>query len=369
MADTKRFGTRGGHARNNKGGRGSRGGDTGGHGGPDLAVEAQGGQGRGGGDAGGDGGGASAGDGGAAGADGREPRRRPGSSAPPHAVIPVGPVIERNRFSLNAKTVMDMHPLQRRDPEESRKTVMMQAPGLVARDEPAGGASHLAEVHSPPQIDVVRHDLPDDAPADPRLTLLIDPDSDRSAAFRVLRHHLLEEGRPKVVAVSSARDREGKTTCAVNLAMALAECGRARVLLIDGNLRRPEIAGLFRFVPPWCFAEQLAVHREQPLLPWGVVEIPALCLHVAAINPRRNPGRLLDAPAFAIAMERLRLGPYDHIVIDCPAVLGGADVNLIQDSADGVLLVARRVRSTGRDLTQAVEQLSPTKVLGTALLD
>ena len=360
MADTKRFGTRGGHVRGNKSGRTGR-----------RGAEAQpdGDRGHGGGETGGEDSGAEVAGGRGGAPDGQQPRRRPGSSAPPHAVIPVGPVIERNRFSMNARTVMDMNPLPRRDVEESRKTVMMQAPGLVAHAEPAGGASHLAEVHAPPQIDVVRHELPDDAPADPRLTLLIDPDSQRSAAFRVLRHHLLEEGRPKVVAVSSARDRAGKTTCAVNLAMALAECGRARVLLVDGNLRRPEIAGLFRFVPPWCFAEQLAVHREQPLLPWGVVEIPALCLHVAAINPRRDPGRLLDAPAFAIAMERLRLGPYDHIVIDCPSVLGGADVNLIQDSADGVLLVARRARSTARDLTQAVEQLSPTKVLGTALLE
>jgi len=56
-------------------------------------------------------------------------------------------------------------------------------------------------------------------------------------------------------------------------------------------------------------------------------------------------------------------------VIDCPAVLGSADVNLIQDAADGVLLVARKKTSTVRDLRRAVEQLTPAKVLGTALLE
>ena len=283
-------------------------------------------------------------------------RPQPTSSAPPP---PTGaarrPVVDMSQVPE----------LNRKDPELSRKTVMIQASDIQAADK----ASPMAVVQQPPQIDVVRHELPEDLPPDRRLVLVRDSDSTRAAAFRVLRHHLLERGRPKVVAVSSPRDREGKTTTAVNLALALAECGRARVLLIDGNLRRPELAGLFRFVPPWCFAEQLQVHREQPLLPWGVVEIPALYLHVAAINPRRDPGSLLDAPAFAIAVERLGLGQYDHLVIDCPSILGSADVNLIQDCADGVLLVTRRKQSTGRDLRQAVEQLSPSKILGTALLE
>jgi Mrp family chromosome partitioning ATPase len=243
---------------------------------------------------------------------------------------------------------------------DARRTVMMTA---SSRESP------IAQALEPPKIEVVQHEMPDDGPLDRRLVLVRDSDSVRAAAFRVLRHHILERGQPKVVAVSSANDREGKTTCAVNLALAMAECGRGRVLLVDGNLRRPELAGVFRFVPPWCFAEQLQVHREQPLLPWGVVEVRSMWLHVAAVNPRRDPGKVRDAPSFGIALERLRLGPYDHIVIDCPTVLGGADVNLIQDAADGVLLVARKRATTVRDIRRAVEQLTPAKVLGTALLE
>ncbi|MEM9494135.1 MAG: hypothetical protein AAGC55_33625, partial [Myxococcota bacterium] len=78
---------------------------------------------------------------------------------------------------------------------------------------------------------------------------------------------------------------------------------------------------------------------------------------------------LLDAPAFAIAMERLRMADYDHIVIDAPAVLGSAEVNLIQDAADGVLLTAKARTTTARELRMAVEQLSPTKVIGSILLE
>lgn len=229
-------------------------------------------------------------------------------------------------------------------------------------------APHMA-ARQPPEIGLTQHHLPDDAPIDPRLVLVLDPDSERAASYRVLRHHLLESGRPQVVVVSSPRSGDGKTTVAVNLALALAECGRAKVLLVETHVRRPQLASLFRFVPPWCFAEQLAAHRHQPMLPWGFVDIPQLWLHVAAINPRIEQSQLLDAPAFAIAMERLRLGGYDHIVIDCPPVVGSADVNLIQDAADGTVLVVRGKRTTARDLRRATEQLTPARVIGTVLVE
>jgi Mrp family chromosome partitioning ATPase len=222
---------------------------------------------------------------------------------------------------------------------------------------------------TPPEIGLTQHHLPDDAAHDPRLVLVSAPDSERAAAFRVLRHHLLEAGRPQVVVVSSAVRGEGKTTTAVNLALALSECGRAKVLLVETHLRHPQLAHVFKFSPPWCFAEQLAAHRHQPMLPWGLIDVPQLWLHVAAVNPRIEQDQLLDAPAFAIAMERLRLGGYDHIVIDGPPVLGSADVNLMQDAADGVLLSLRGKSSRARDLARAVDQLSPAKILGTVLLE
>jgi len=219
----------------------------------------------------------------------------------------------------------------------------------------------------PPQIDLTQHHLPDEDP-DPRLTLAFDPDSERSAQFRVLRHHLLEIGRPQVVIVSSPQAGDGKTTVAVNLALALAECGRAKTLLVETHVRRPQFTNIFKFIPPWCFAEQLAAHRHQPTMPWSLIDIPQLWLHIAAVNPRITQTQLLDGPAFAIAMERLRLAGYDHIVVDAPPVLGSADVNLMADAADSVVFALRARQSTTRDLRRAVDQLSGGKVSGTVLL-
>jgi len=260
-------------------------------------------------------------------------------------------------------TRIEVNPLEALRPETA--AVLFGKPTTVSPVQ--GRPQAHAPVGPPPEIGLTQHHLPDEDP-DPRLTLMLYPDSERAAAFRVLRHHLLEVGRPQCVIVSSPQPGDGKTTTALNLALALAECGRAKVLLVETNLRRPQLADVFKFVPPWCFAEQLAAHRHQPMMPWSAIEIPQLWLHVAAINPRIEKTQLLDGPAFAIAMERLRLAGYDHIVVDAPPVLGSADVNLMADAADAVVLALRARRSTTRDLRRAIDQIGAAKVAGTVLV-
>lgn len=219
------------------------------------------------------------------------------------------------------------------------------------------------------EVQVMQHQLPRHAKSDRRLAVALAPDSERAAAFRVLRHHLLELDQPQVIVVSSPQRGDGKTTTAINLALALSECGRARVLLVEAHLRRPQLAGVFEFVPPRCFADQLILHRKDPMYPWTLVEIPELHLHVGALNPKFERGQLLDGPAFSIAMERLRLAGYDHIVVDAPPALGSADINLMADAADTVLLALRARRSTARDLRAAIDQIGERKVGGTVLVE
>lgn len=252
---------------------------------------------------------------------------------------------------------------------ESMSVLQRLAAGAAPQPVAGNTISAMMAGHGPAvEIELTQHTLPTDN-LDSRLVLLGNADSPQAAAFRVLRHHLLEHRRPQVVVVTSPRDGDGKTTTAINLALALAECGRAKVLLIDANLRRPEIASVLRFVPPWCFAEQLAAHRHQPMLPWSMIEIPQLWVHVAAVNLASKHTNLVDAPAFAIALERLRTAKYDHIVIDGPSILGGAEVNLIQDAADGVVLALRSGRSNARDIRAAIDQITPAKIFGSVLLD
>jgi Mrp family chromosome partitioning ATPase len=217
------------------------------------------------------------------------------------------------------------------------------------------------------KIWVATHKPPVDP--DPRLILLCEPDSPRAASFRVLRHRLEQRGNPRVIAVTSAEAGEGKSTMAANLAMAIGECERAKVLLVEANLRTPSLAALFGFLPPTCFALQLYAHREKPLDPWAVVECFSPSLHVLAVKPGQESRPLLDGPAFSHAMDMLKNAGYDYIVVDTPPVLTSADVNLIEDTCEGVLFCGWSGRSSGRSLRGALDQLAPSKILGFALLD
>lgn len=217
-------------------------------------------------------------------------------------------------------------------------------------------------------LDVWSSELPSDL--DPRLVLLKEPYSPRAASFRALRHRLA--GREeRVIAVTSAMPREGKTTCAVNLALALAENGGAKVLLVEANVRTPELARLLGFAPPDGFAAQMTRHRESPRDPWAVVELSGTeaRIHVLAIDEQSALPPVLDHVGFSIAIDRLRHAGYDFIVIDTPSVLETADVHLIVDAVDGVVVTALAKKSTGRALSRAIEQLAPATILGAVLIE
>jgi Mrp family chromosome partitioning ATPase len=171
-----------------------------------------------------------------------------------------------------------------------------------------------------------------------------------------------------VVAITSAGPKEGKTTSAINLALALRDGARGKVLLIDANLRAPGIANLLGFEPPDCFSQQVGRHKDNPDATWNVVEqVPPL--HILAINPKSARAPLFDPVAFGIAMERLKSYDYEFIVVDAPQVLGGTDVNLIADCVDGVILTAITMTSKSGPMREAINQLKPAPILGAIVLE
>jgi len=271
--------------------------------------------------------------------------------------------------------------LDRADLVTDPRTTLLGEPGLsemLGRQTVAMPAQHVQRPSAPviagppPEIQLMEHRLATaerNERAERRLAVYLAPDSERAAAFRVLRHHLLEAGRPQCVIVSSPHRGDGKTTAAVNLALALAECGRAKVLLVEAHLRRPQLASVFGFLPPRCFAAQLDDHRQQPTLPWTLVNVPDVWLHVAAVDPRLDRAQLLDGPAFAIAIERMRAAGYEHIVVDAPPVLGSADVNLMADAADAVVFALRAQKSTVRDVRKSIDQIGERKFVGSVLIE
>jgi Mrp family chromosome partitioning ATPase len=213
---------------------------------------------------------------------------------------------------------------------------------------------------------VSRFALP--AKIDSHLSVLQPEATTRAAGFRSLRHRLTEQTDPRAILVTSAQDGEGKTSCAANLALALAESGRFRVLLVEANLRRPKLASIFGFQPGRCLLAQLAAHREQIDAPWVVTEVQPIGLQMLVVAPGGAADAALHGPTFAASLARWRL-VYDYLVLDGPSVLTSTDASIIQDSVDSVVLVALAGSAHTRTVRQALNQLSADVVAGLVLMD
>ena len=236
-------------------------------------------------------------------------------------------------------------------------------PEMVIEDS---GAHDDEPIAPPTSVNVTAFELGEKI--DPHIVMLSDAYSDRADAYRALRRKLATSGNPQVIAVTSPDAGEGKTTCALNLALAMRETSRGKVLLIEANGRSPALAKLLGFEPPECFCDQVTQRKEDPRRPWVAVEV-MVKLHIMAVDPTIKRPPQLDPIAFSNGMERLKRAGYEYIVIDTPPVLGSYEVNMIADNVDGVLFTAITMKSKRSHLRKAMEQILPAPILGVMVLD
>lgn len=207
--------------------------------------------------------------------------------------------------------------------------------------------------------------VPPPADPDPRLVLLAEPDSSRARSFRLLAHRLRNGRDPRVILITSGRRSEGKTTTAANLALALAEDGAERVLLLEANGREPSLAPLFAIHRPIGLPRQMA-RRETALVPWTTWQIDGTGLSVLPADP--DDAIAPSRGTFRTAISELREA-YDYVVVDAPSTLDSADVMALSSSADAIVLAARARKTRIRELERTKHQLAPAPVIGVVLLD
>ncbi|MCC6997337.1 MAG: CpsD/CapB family tyrosine-protein kinase [Deltaproteobacteria bacterium] len=202
---------------------------------------------------------------------------------------------------------------------------------------------------------------------DGRLVLVHDADGSPAQQYRLVKFKLKERGDPRAIAVTSARTGEGSTTLAANLALALAEGRRTRVALLEANFRSPALAQAFGIQVASGLTEEIRAHRKDPDAPWSMLELGTGFHLMPCGKPADNPAALLNSEEFARLMQELRLY-YDFVIIDTPAVLAAADINIVQDLVDGVVVAARSGKSSGPALRKAVSRLSTKNLTGVVLI-
>lgn len=186
------------------------------------------------------------------------------------------------------------------------------------------------------------------------------------SSIRTALDFALPRRRHNVVQFTSSQSGEGKTTSAVALARKYARLGR-RVLLIDGDLRKPTLsshfglsrkeAGLVEVILGTTpLAAALAAHGEANLdvLPMGTIP--------------NNPVDVLSSQQMLDFIEQQR-SIYDLVVIDSPPVVGLADAPLLSRLVDGTVFVVEANRAHNGAAKTALRRLlnSDANILGVVL--
>ena len=201
------------------------------------------------------------------------------------------------------------------------------------------------------------------------LAVLKQPSSALTESYRALRTAILLSTAPRppqALLVTSPQPNEGKTCTSVNLAMALAQRG-GRVLIIDGDLRKPGVARHLDLANDMGLSSLLtgAHGVDEALRNFGLV--PNLWVLPAGPSPP-NPAELLSSPTMEEVMRRLRLH-FDHLIVDSPPALMVTDATLLSTLVDGVVLVVESDVTVRGALVRAQRVLESAggKILGAVL--
>ncbi|MDO8588066.1 MAG: polysaccharide biosynthesis tyrosine autokinase [Armatimonadota bacterium] len=176
-------------------------------------------------------------------------------------------------------------------------------------------------------------------PALQKITYL-DPLSPLSEAYKFIRTDLLltaSEEPVNVLMVATAKPGQGGTTTAANLAISLALDGK-RVVLVDADMRRPQLHSIFKIVNDSGLSNVLSGERDadEALV---ATEIPNLLLMPGGPTPI-NPSELLGSKRMSQMIETLRREA-DFVLFDTPSAVAFTDSVVLSRFVDGVLLVVR----------------------------
>ncbi|MBO3086539.1 polysaccharide biosynthesis tyrosine autokinase [Cellulomonas fengjieae] len=178
-----------------------------------------------------------------------------------------------------------------------------------------------------------------------RTTVLDDPRSVRAEGFRRVQtnlQYLDTVHQLRSIVVTSATAHEGKTSTAINLALAAAEKG-ASVLLVDADLRRPAVADALHIESAAGLTTVLIGRAtlDEVVQTWGRTNLHVLT--TGEVPP--NPSQLLDSDAMRDLIAAAAAS-YDLVVFDTPPVLPVVDASVVGRATDGVLMVIglRQVR-------------------------
>lgn len=206
----------------------------------------------------------------------------------------------------------------------------------------------------------------DDATIDRNLVALRDPQSFEAEQFKILRTNILfplAGNPPRSILLTSTAPGEGKTFAAANLAISIALNINRYVLLIDADLRRPQMHARFGFPSVPGLSNYLAEGRPlSTLLLHTKVEKLTL---LPAGPPPLNPSELISSERMANLLTEVTARYPDRlIVIDAPPPAMAAETGVLARQVDGILVVVRYSSTRREALADLINRVGEKKILG-----
>ena len=278
----------------------------------------------------------------------------------PDMVSVITEVFEAPRAQASAsRATADSEPPISAPPIQVRE---IQIPQASMTEAPAQVTEQVTESTAPAEFPSVQVSVTTSS----RLVFFTEPDSLAAEKFRFLgvRLRQLRQSRPlKKVLITSTIPEEGKSLVSANLAGVLSR-RKQKVLLLEGDLRRPTLA------------QQFGLGRLAGLGEWlqSGQQTPSNIYHVGgsgfwlmpAGSPPANPLELMQSGRLSQLMGQLE-NLFDWIVVDSPPLLPLADTTVWARFTDGTLLVAREGKTQKKSLQRGLEMLKKSDLLGVVL--
>ena len=190
-----------------------------------------------------------------------------------------------------------------------------------------------------------------------------EPSSLVTEQYRSLRTRLLSQNshcEHRIIAVTSAVPKEGKSVTTLNLAAILAEIRHLRVLVVDGDFRRSSLGQMLNQPPGPGLADVLSGQAtyEETL---HQTPIPNLMFIPAGDTQNRSAAKLLTEPGAKTCFKRME-NDFHYTIVDTPPATTVTDVGIIGQMCTGVIVVARLHRTHEGAAKRAVRLLQVNNI-------
>jgi protein-tyrosine kinase len=205
--------------------------------------------------------------------------------------------------------------------------------------------------------------------SDPKLVSFLQSGSLAAEQFRKLRTYLLRfkiHGAPKTIMVTSATSGEGKTFVAANLAISISHELQTHALLVDCDLRNPNLAQWLGVQNGKGLSDYLAGDGNPSEL-FMKTKVEKLNL-LSSGTIQDNPTELIGSKRMEALIHELKSRyPDRYIVFDSTPLLTTAEPEVLAKFVDGIIMVVRAGATPRETVKQAIANLDKGKIIGFVL--